>query len=379
LSPMPRQIASHDPVDDKSVSKASDILVLTGGRPAIVRTRARAMLLMFGGATASAALVAALVFYSRSAESNSSRQASVGRVAIPANSPDLSVVFSTDILPLTVEDAQKLNDERPIEVATVAPARPFAVKVPSEAKGRFQEAVRCLAQAIYYEAGGEPEEGQRAVAQIVLNRVRHPAFPHTVCGVVYQGSERVTGCQFTFTCDGSLARNPVPSIFARSERLAREALGGRVAAAVGNAVNYHADYVVPYWAASLAKVAKIGTHIFYGFRGALGDRSAFRSRYEVDAEGVAPLIAPENAAGELTTALTPMPGTTSAIREPSLAEDLRSGQLLPDASNQPLAPGGGSILEADRTKSELVVGNSALKSSEEKVAPQPSTSLPAPN
>ncbi|MFN5901342.1 MAG: cell wall hydrolase, partial [Novosphingobium sp.] len=67
-------------------------------------------------------------------------------------------------------------------------------------------ALQCLAAAVYYEARSESDVGQRAVAQVVLNRVAHPSYPNTVCGVVYQGSERTTGCQFSFTCDGSLAK-----------------------------------------------------------------------------------------------------------------------------------------------------------------------------
>ena len=73
---------------------------------------------------------------------------------------------------------------------------------------RAAQALECLASAVYYEAGNQDDDGERAVAQVVLNRVRHPAFPASVCGVVYEGSTRPTGCQFTFTCDGSLYRQP---------------------------------------------------------------------------------------------------------------------------------------------------------------------------
>lgn len=145
----------------------------------------------------------------------------------------------------------------------------------------------CLTEAIYYEGALEPERGQRAIAQVVLNRVRHPAYPDNVCGVVFQGQERTTGCQFTFTCDGSRARAPVPSLWARANRIAREALGGAVAPEVGLATHYHADYVRPYWSATLDPAGQIGRHLFYRWRGNNGQVSAFTMRYS----GREPLIA----------------------------------------------------------------------------------------
>ncbi|RVQ64758.1 cell wall hydrolase [Croceicoccus ponticola] len=139
-------------------------------------------------------------------------------------------------------------------------------------------AQRCLTQAIYYEAGFEPEDGKRAVAQVVLNRVRHPAYPNSVCGVVYQGSNQRV-CQFSFTCDGSLGRRPAAGAWASAERIARDALSGRVEESVGTATHYHADYVVPRWAYSLGKVRQLGSHIFYRFNGGLGSARAFNARY----------------------------------------------------------------------------------------------------
>ncbi|HEX2803361.1 MAG TPA: cell wall hydrolase, partial [Sphingomicrobium sp.] len=122
-------------------------------------------------------------------------------------------------------------------------------------------------------------DGERAVAQVVLNRVRHPAFPSSVCGVVYQGSTRVTGCQFTFTCDGSLQRRPDSEGWARAKRIAQAALNGAVFGPVGLATHYHADYVLPYWASSLAKNAVVGAHLFYRWAGGWGKPPAFTQRY----------------------------------------------------------------------------------------------------
>ena len=140
-------------------------------------------------------------------------------------------------------------------------ARPF--EAPQD-RSSFDRALRCLTEAIYYEARSESEEGQRAVAQVVLNRVRHPSYPASVCGVVYQGSERRTGCQFSFTCDGSMARGVSDGAsWARAERIATSALRGSVFRPVGLSLNYHTTAIRPYWAPSLVRHTVIGAHIFY--------------------------------------------------------------------------------------------------------------------
>ena len=144
--------------------------------------------------------------------------------------------------------------------------------------GYYGTASDCLAQAVYYEAALEPEQGQRAVAQVVLNRVRHPAYPNTVCGVVYQGWNQPV-CQFSFTCDGALMRKPQTALWSRSRAIARDALAGREVAEVGTATHYHADYVVPYWAFKMGKLATIGRHIFYRFPGSPGRAGSFYGRW----------------------------------------------------------------------------------------------------
>ncbi|MBX3561380.1 MAG: cell wall hydrolase [Sphingomonas sp.] len=138
----------------------------------------------------------------------------------------------------------------------------------------------CLAQAIYYEARSESEDGQRAVAQVVLNRVRHPAWPNSICGVVYQGPLRPGGgCQFTFTCDGSLERRAEGIDWARARALAAEALAGRVYAPVGLSTHYHTFAVAPSWGPRLARTTVIGAHIFYRLPGAGGLPGAFNAAY----------------------------------------------------------------------------------------------------
>jgi hypothetical protein len=131
---------------------------------------------------------------------------------------------------------------------------------PAEDRSR---AVECLTLAVAYEAGYEVPEGQQAVAEVVLNRTRNPAFPKSVCDVVFAGSTRKTGCQFSFTCDGSLRRRMPERILAQARSVAEQALDGKLPPLVNDATHYHADYVYPYWAPGLARITKIGTHIFY--------------------------------------------------------------------------------------------------------------------
>jgi spore germination cell wall hydrolase CwlJ-like protein len=157
------------------------------------------------------------------------------------------------------------------------PAEPFDLS--GQGIEDNQRALDCLTSAIYYEARSEPEDGQRAVAQVVLNRVRHPAFPSTVCGVVFQGSHRRTGCQFSFTCDGSMRGRRQQASWARARAIAAEALSGSVYSLVGNATHYHTTAILPYWAKHLSKSAIVGAHIFYRWAGNAGEASAFRQTY----------------------------------------------------------------------------------------------------
>jgi spore germination cell wall hydrolase CwlJ-like protein len=172
------------------------------------------------------------------------------------------------------QDAVAINAAVPVSSLPNPAARPFAVAFATPAD-RLR-ALECLTAAVYYEAAVESTDGQRAVAQVVLNRVRHPAYPRTVCGVVFQGSERATGCQFTFTCDGALRRTPSAAGWARARVVAEEALAGKVYAPVGWATHYHTNWVVPYWSSSLVKLGNVGTHIFFRWEGGWGKPAAFR-------------------------------------------------------------------------------------------------------
>lgn len=137
----------------------------------------------------------------------------------------------------------------------------------------------CLTAAIYYEAASETDDGMRGVAQTVINRVRHPSFPNTVCGVVFQGSERVGVCQFTFSCDGAMARSPSKPNWLRASRIASAALNGYVFPGVGLATHYHTQAIWPRWGKSLVMTNIVGAHIFHRWRGRWGMPDAFRAPY----------------------------------------------------------------------------------------------------
>jgi spore germination cell wall hydrolase CwlJ-like protein len=229
-------------------------------------------------------------------------------------------------------DALEANQKIPVSAGPNPAAQPFAFRGDSATRA---QAVECLASAIYYEAGRESIDGQRAVAQVVLNRVRHPAFPSTVCGVVYQGSTRTTGAQFTFTNDGSLLRRPDTAGWASARRIAEAALNGAVFGPVGWATHYHANYVMPYWAPTLAKNAVIGAHLFYRWSGGWGRPVAFTQRYARQ----------EPSSGALKAA------ALAALASRPVLSELEEVAEIPGAEVESAAPGRVSVrfnLEAAR-------------------------------
>ena len=185
---------------------------------------------------------------------------------------ELPPVEPVELQAAAPSDAKAFNATIPFAIGANPPARPFIFSGSSDARAR---ALDCLATAVIYEAGDDTD-GERAVAQVVLNRVRHPAFPKSVCGVVFQGSERSTGCQFSFTCDGSMDRRaPSPQGWRRAREVATAAIKGSVYAPVGYATHYHTDWVVPYWSSSLDKVAAVKSHLFFRWTGWWGTPAAF--------------------------------------------------------------------------------------------------------
>ena len=179
---------------------------------------------------------------------------------------------SKALLDISAPTALAINEARGFTPGALEIAPPFRFHGDDTSRAR---AIDCLAAAAWYEAGDDPV-GERSVLQVVLNRARHPAYRSSICGVVFQGSERQTGCQFTFTCDGALRRMPSTAAWDRARKLASAALDGAVFEEVGAATHYHTDWVVPVWGPRLDKVAKVRTHIFYRFPGGYGRKAVLR-------------------------------------------------------------------------------------------------------
>jgi spore germination cell wall hydrolase CwlJ-like protein len=141
-----------------------------------------------------------------------------------------------------------------------------------EGKDRVK-AEKCLADAVYFEARGEPVRGQIAVAQVVMNRVFSGYYPRSVCGTVYQNKHRRLACQFTFACDGIPDVVTEPNAWVRATRIARDVLDGKYwLPEVNRATHYHAYWVRPSWVREMKRLYKFGVHTFYRPR-AWGDGS----------------------------------------------------------------------------------------------------------
>jgi spore germination cell wall hydrolase CwlJ-like protein len=146
-----------------------------------------------------------------------------------------------------------------LDQCPTTPAERLALKGRARAK-----AIKCLADAVYFEARGEPVRGQIAVAQVVMNRVFSPFYPNDVCRVVYQNADRRDACQFTFACDGVPEVVTEPDAWVRARRIAADMLDGKLwLPAVGKSTHYHATWVHPDWVAEMNRIDHIGTHIFY--------------------------------------------------------------------------------------------------------------------
>nr|WP_314438996.1 cell wall hydrolase [uncultured Brevundimonas sp.] len=178
-----------------------------------------------------------------------------------------------ELLAARLEQLRAPADNGLRQVSLTAPtgARPFQMSHALDASRDLD----CLTQAVYYEARGEGRDGMKAVAQVVLNRVRHPAFPKTICGVVFQGAARGSGCQFSFTCSGVMRGGVNRAAWDRARAIASGAMSGSVFASVGNATHFHTTGVSPGWRNSLIQVSQVGSHLFYRFGGRSGSSDAF--------------------------------------------------------------------------------------------------------
>ncbi|MGN6691125.1 MAG: cell wall hydrolase [Sphingopyxis sp.] len=196
-------------------------------------------------------------------------------------------VAPVELAPVSEADARAANAEIPLVTKGFVAARPFIYAGSGDGRARARD---CLAAAMIYEAGDDAK-GQQAVGQVVINRARHPAFPKSICGVVFQGSERATGCQFTFTCDGALNRRYSAAAWARAQANADRMLSGTTYPKVGLATHYHTNWVRPYWSDSLEKIAIVDTHLFFRWPGYWGTPGAFRGAVSGNDAGVAKMAA----------------------------------------------------------------------------------------
>ncbi|CAN5315815.1 cell wall hydrolase [soil metagenome] len=190
--------------------------------------------------------------------------------------------------------------------------------------------LECLSEAVYYEARGETPSGQAAVAQVVLNRVRHPSFPKSICGVVFQGAYTHTGCQFSFACDGSMRRGREVGAWSRAQKIAARALSGAVMSEVGAATHFHTTGVAPGWGPRLLRVAQVGMHVFYRFGGRAGAPDAFSRTPR-----------PSTADDLPSVTLASLAATTTADGKPSTpAIQMASALVLPPAPAPATVSGG---------------------------------------
>jgi spore germination cell wall hydrolase CwlJ-like protein len=283
---------------------------------------------------------------------------------VEASSPELARIraaatatSATALRPVNPLTALALNAAIPLSQQANPAAAPFHLRGSAADQARSLD---CLTAAIYYEAATEPLNGQRAVAQVVLNRVRHPAYPASVCGVVFEGARRATGCQFSFSCDGSLRRAPMADYWQRARAVAQAALGGYVYAPVGWATHYHANYVMPYWAPTLVKSANIGLHIFYRWRGGWGRPGAFVNHYA----GAEPAIAWRGGFGQPIGGAAQLVSARDAIAAQAAAAAMASGGSVDSFQRavlrryEPLQRDTASAMISDRTRADSSLSNS---------------------
>ena len=318
-------------------------------RPRILRTEYRPLAALYVCIVSAFVIVMTSVFPLSQAETSTYSQTVPGtKTGVSTLATIQTASDASLIMPLSEDEARLANDQLPFSREPIEQANPLRLDRYAFTPEEIDRATRCLADAIYYEAGFEPEQGKRAVAQVVLNRVRHPAYPSSVCDVVYEGAERSTGCQFTFTCDGSKARAPVPSAWQSARRVAAQALSGQIEPSVGMATHYHANYVIPYWAKNLTKITMVGQHIFYRWAGSWGKRTAFTLRPMPDDETIPELdiLTPATEQANLPDLMQdPLPAPEPLDRYVQRIEDISSAQPASLPTN--------SRLESDTDRSVL--------------------------
>lgn len=257
--------------------------------------------------------------------------------ALPGRPGDLPPLdLSNPVSPGT--DPRSLNAAIPFVGGKLEPALPYRFSgTPTD----YANARECLALAAMAEAGPS-DPGQRAVIQVILNRARHPAFANSICGVVFEGSERATGCQFTFTCDGSLSRQYDPASWAAARNRADQALKGYVFATVGNATHYHTDWVHPWWSPKLEKIAQVETHLFLRWPGYWGSMKSWRKTYG----GTEPSLATLMARPRLADGLPPLEALPATNSGPVI--------MPPLPTDTPTVTGGDVVMRLPSGKANFV-------------------------
>ncbi len=166
------------------------------------------------------------------------------------------------------ESLLKLEPKKLASLGPVEPGGHSWAANPLPASVYSAKEQRCLAVGVYFEARGESVKGQAAVAQVILNRVKNPTYPNSICGVVYQNDDWRNRCQFSFACDGHKDRITESAHFKKAEEVALAVTDGTIwLPEVGSSTHYYADYVKPGWARTMHKMKKIGRHIFYRTKG----------------------------------------------------------------------------------------------------------------
>jgi spore germination cell wall hydrolase CwlJ-like protein len=216
--------------------------------------------------------------------------AAVGAAAVGVALGTVAVSVSLNSAQATTVPPAGLVARAALPAAAIAvPAAPAVPPAPQADLAQAAKAARaaeraehdrdleCLTEAVYFEARGESKAGQAAVAQVVMNRVNHPAFPKTVCGVVYQGAKK-RGCQFSFACDGRAERVAESAAWNRAQKVAARALAGVMVAEIGQATHFHTVQVHPSWAPRLRRTAQVGMHVFYKFNSRGGGGGGYVQR-----------------------------------------------------------------------------------------------------
>ncbi len=257
----------------------------------------------------------------------------------------LQTATESDTVHTSLLASTKLLSDHPVMMPLARPAPAFAFKAHTNNDSD------CLSQAVYYEARGEGDDGMRAVAQVILNRVRHPAFPKTICGVVYQGAMQQTGCQFSFACDGSLARPVEAWAWRRAKAVAQAALSGYVMKAVGTATHFHTLSVDPHWSSNMVKIATVGGHTFYQFQGraalihsadgvqpstdvpdAVVMKSGEMLQYTSASASTTPMVQTAETGGDITPAASLKPVALAAKTSGRSAQDIIAAVALPQSA-----------------------------------------------